>query len=95
MISESSLVSYIENLNLRKNYECFDTNYIIDNNYIICIESSTNVFFIDKKMNSNRDLYTFIINIERLKDIYYKKTGKNIEILMRKEKLKKLEECSR
>jgi len=93
MISESSLVNYIENLNLRKTHECFDTNYIIDNNYIICIESSTNVFFIDKKMNSN--LYIFIINIEKLKDIYYKKTGKNIEILMRKEKLKKLEECSR
>jgi len=94
MISDSNLFDYIENLNLKKSKSGCDKYHIINNDYMICIESSVNVFLIDRKTNMYKDKYKFISNIKELKNVYKLKTGKDIEILMRKEKLKQLELCS-
>ena len=94
MISDSNLVDYIENLNLSKYRSGCDKYHRIDDDYMICIESSVNVYFIDRKTYMYKDKYTFISNINELKYVYNLKIGKDIEFLMRKEKLKQLKLCS-
>jgi len=88
----NNIITYIENLNLKKMWFSIETEYIINDNFSILIEnsSSTHIFFITNNAKYHKDKYIHIENIEDLKDIYYKKTDKNIELLLRKEKLKKL-----
>jgi len=92
---KSELIRYIENINLKKNYYHCETDYLIDNNYSIRVESEIHVFFIDQNGQTTQDKYTYIPDIDTLKIIYYTKTGKDIEHLMRMEKIKRLELCSR
>jgi len=93
-MSDTRLIDYIKNLNLKSTTLYSDNEYIIDYTYSIVIEFSINVFFIDRKCEYHKNRYTLIPDLKTLKYIYNIKTGKDIEALMRKEKLKQLELCS-
>lgn len=94
-MSNENLIDYIENLNLRRQFHFSETVYFIDDSYSITIEFSRNVFIINNNTIIHRERYIFISDLDTLKHVYHEKTGKDIEVLMRKEKLKQLELCSR
>lgn len=86
-----TLREYIECLNLDRNITISEITYKIDSNIYISIEIF-NIFVVDYNKALLKDIYTHITTIEELKDVYFQKTSKDIEILMRNKKLKILNE---
>lgn len=90
-----TLVEYITNLDLQRHESLAELELIINDKYSIVIEHSSinHIFFIDKTAFRHNEIYRHIQSLDELKIIYLEKTGKDIEILNRKNKLKYLESC--
>lgn len=83
------LCDYIYSLNLNRTITVSETRYKINDNLFISIELF-GIFMVDYTKKLHSDIYTHITTIEQLKKVYFEKTSKDIELLLRKEKLKKL-----
>ena len=84
---------YIEGLNLKKIFYLVETEYIFNDNYLITIEKSGNIFFVKNKVYIYMEKYTHIKTYKQLKALCQMYMNIDIEYLRRKEKLKKIKEC--
>lgn len=90
-IKNITLFEYIKKLDLKVSYSIHENLYNIGQNIYIMIESNFHVFIVDYNQKLYSDRYKIVKNINELKQLYFEKTSKNIELLLRKENLKNLD----
>ena len=85
-----TIIDYLNMSNLKKTVTLAETIFYITEKYSITVENEFNSFFIDKSTQQYSDRYTYIGNLEVLKQIYLERIGKSLDLSLRKQKLKNL-----
>ena len=89
-MNSSEIINFVNCLGFTKSIRISEIEHHITDNIDIIVELNTNVFVYDKKQILFRDKYSHIKNIEQLIDLVFDKTSINLNVYLRKIKVRKI-----